>query len=219
MMDCGCNINKAEICPNCGSPSNYLYLGNRETFTDKLKEVTILPEILHFQLTDDAKIEITDLYQKVTKGKVKRNAPRRALIYCCILEICKTRGMIFNKGDFQQLLNIRQRDINTALKEMKESMGISNLNISIRDVLRYLMNNLNIKDSCLEDIMNIYEKCKRHSQLFNSSKTETLAAGLLYYYLDNNLEGFNRDGYFDISKVSKDTILLVNDDITKYINY
>ena len=219
MMDCGCNTNGDEKCPNCGSPANYIYVGNRHTNNEKVKEIVVLQELTPFKLTDDTKIEITNLYQKATKGKTKRNAPRRAMIYCSILEVCKDRNIVFDKAEFQKTLNITQRDINTALKEMKASLGISNLTVSIRDVIRHLINNFNMKDSCLEEIMEIHDKCKRHSQLFNSAKIETLAAGLIYYYLNLHLEDFDQDKYFENSKVSKDTILNVNDDIIKYLNY
>lgn len=217
-MDCGCNINSEEICPNCGSLSNYVYVNNNYT-NNTVKEVSILQELTTFKLSDNLKIDITSRYHEITAEKTKRNAPRRAMIYCCISEICKNKGIPFDKDEYRSVLNIKQRDINMALKDMKASVGVGNLSTSIRDVLKHLISSLNMKESCLGEIMEIHDKCKRNSPLFNSSKIETLAAGLVYYYLKTNLEDFNIESYFDNSKVSKDTILAVNDDIIKYLTY
>jgi len=240
------------------------YTNSNGTSLGKTKDLAVLPEIIHFRLPDDAKSEISKLYTVVVEGKIKRNAPRRGIIYCCVVAICKKKDLVFDKTEIQNSLNLKLKDINKATKDVEskinrylnpqsnaiivnidssnsfnnnsnnithnntDSIDPSNLPlIGIRDVLRSLIHQLDLQESCLNDILTIYEVCKKVSPLFNSAKYETLAAGLLYYYIseqgkilidrglaDNTF--FNEEYYFEVSKVSKDSILAVSADVTKY---
>lgn len=233
------------------------------TGTSKIKEPSILQELLPLRLPDETKLEISKLYTVAVGGKTKRNAPRRGIIYCCIIAICKKNDIIFDKTEYQNLLNIKLKDVNKATKEVESIINrhlaqrpnanrhlaqwpndaysqavngeVVNAPLTtIRDVLRSLLKILDIQNSCLDEILEIHDICKRTSPMFNSAKYETLAAGLVYYYLssksralrrygngenveeDDETEFFNEEIYFERSKVSRDSILAVNADILKY---
>ncbi len=224
------------------------------TGTTKVKEPVILQELTPLRLPDEAKLEISKLYTVAVGGKTKRNAPRRGIIYCCIIAICKKNDIIFDKTEYQNILNIKLKDVNKATKEVESIINrhlaqeskagyaqmpnteLANAPLTtIRDVLRSLLKILDIQNSCLDEILEVHEICKRTSPMFNSAKYETLAAGLVYYYLSSKSrelqkyngenreepgdgsEFFNEEIYFERSKVSRDSILAVNADILKYL--
>ena len=75
---------------------------------------------------------------------------------------------------------------------------------------------LDLLDNCVDGIMELNNMCVKNSELFNSSKTETIASSLVYHYLVIHLPEFDEDVYFRKSSVSKDTILAINAEILKY---
>ena len=162
------------------------------------------------------KIKVTQLYQKAVGGKTKRNATRRATIYYCLIAICKQEDEIFDRTEFQNTLNIKAKDINKAAKTIRENMKDLDISVSTRDIVRCLLRQFDMKNECIDDIMKLNDMCLKNSQLFNSSKTETIASSLVYYYLNIHLPEFDKDAYFRKSTVSKDTILKINVEILQY---
>ena len=181
---------------------------------NKPKDIQLLPELTEIIVSDVVKMEASRLYVVATNGKIKRNTPRRAIIYCCLIIACRQYAVIFDKSSFQNVLNIKNRDINKAVKEVAPLIG--SIEITIDDLIRYTLIEFNVRESQLADILDIYNYCKDKSTVFNSSKIETLAAGLVFNYLVLNYNEFEPEQYFEKSKVSKDNIIAVHNDIIKY---
>jgi transcription initiation factor TFIIIB Brf1 subunit/transcription initiation factor TFIIB len=187
-----------------------------DEFQDKSKDTVVLPELNQFNYPLEVKTEITVLYGKVSKGKIKRGSPRRGYIYCCIIAVCKQRNIALDKTKIQNLLDLKQHDINKAIKEVESAIGRI-ISLNIVDSIKSILNILGIKEDCLPEILEIYEKCRKLSSRFNSSRVETLANALVFFYLKNKLPDFNEDFYFEKSKISKDTIVDISEEIAKWI--
>ena len=211
---CDCNHDLDQICPNCGSHNTQLAHAQK---VEKGKETQILPELAKFAYTDDVKLEMSLLYQKATNNKTKRNAPRRAIIYCCVMSVCKDRGLVFDVDDLKLKLDIKDKHINKVMKEIETVIGHSNLQVTMDDLLRSIMRIFDLRDDCLADMSSIYNRCKRASNMFNSSKIETLAYGIVYYYLLSHFKDFNQALYFEKSKVSRDTVLNISAEIQRVL--
>jgi len=218
-MDC-CSDSNENICSRCGriKDENIIQLGEYKTNDSSTKDIDILAELDKFKLTDDVKIAVTKLYQKAVNGKTRRNAPRRATIYCSLIAVCKEKKIIFDRDEFQRLLDIKNRDINKAAKSVKEIIKDIDITITIEDILRCLVKKSDMKESCLSILMDTYQRCNKTSKVFNSSKMETLAAGLVYNFLLNNFPNFNQESYFKNSKISKDTIINVHENIKQCLS-
>lgn len=214
-MNC-CNESDDHICQVCGN-INENNVEDKRNLSVPLKEISVLSELDKIKITDEAKIAVTKLYQRATNGKIRRNAPRRATIYCCLIHVCKTNRIIFDPDEYRKLLNIKKKDINNIAKTITCNLPDINISVKIEDLLKCLMAEYNIKDDCFDDLMFIYDKCNKQSMIFNSSKMNTLAVGLIYYYLITYLEDFDKEEYFKESKVSKPTIIKVYDEIQKYM--
>lgn len=218
-MDCDCNHTGAPICPNCGRRGNlpqhtFIHL---ETDNGRIAELQVLPELESFKFSEDVKTDVTLLFQKATRSSTKRGKPRRAIIFCCIVDVCKEHGLVFDQNSIKAKLEITDRNINTARKEIGQIIGKVSSAVTIEDFVKTIMRFFDLRHELFDPIMMIYHRCKRVSVLFNSSKPETIANGLVYYYLMTNLQDFDQEGYFDKSNVSKDTIIAVHDDIVKVL--
>lgn len=216
-MDCDCNSGVSGICPHCGSSnlSNNIHNANEDIQT-RIKENVILPELVQFNYPLEIKTEISTLYFKISKGKIKRGSPRRGYIYCCIVAICREKGIVFDATQIQNKLELKQHDINKAIKEVESSIGNA-ISLNIRDAIKTIITQIGVREECLNDILEIYEQCKKYSSRFNSSRTETLANALVYYYLKKHLPDFNEDFFFENSKISRDTIMEIDVEIEKSI--
>lgn len=214
-MNCECNNAGSAICPNCGRYNN----GPQHTFihlgvdTGKMGELQLLPELEDFKYSEEVKAEITMLFQEATRGSTKRNKPRRAIIFCCIVTVCKKHGVVFDQNSLKSKLEVSDRNINTAMKEVGNLIGKASSAITIEDVVRTIIRTFDLRIDLFDSIMAVYHNCKRVSVLFNSAKPETVATGLVYYYLMRHLQDFDQENYFNKSNVSKDTIILVYEDI------
>lgn len=215
-MSC-CSFSNKDICPICGKQLGSVFERTEIINNNHTKEVSILDELKEFRLSDSIKIDVTNLYQKLVDGKTKRNKPRRATIYHCLVSICKDNDIIFDRDEFRKMLNIQTRDINKASKTIKETCPNIDLSITIKDIIRGLLKQFDMKIEVLDEIMQTFSYCSQTSILFLSSKMETVASGLVFNYLNINLADFDQEKYFKNSKVSKDTILKVDEEILKYI--
>jgi len=218
-MECDCNSDRELICPHCGLHSTSYIAAPVDQTVGKptTREYGILAELNDFKFSEEIKFEISQIYQKATGGKSKKSGPRRAIIYCCIIYVCKERKIIFDTNEYQKKLDLKKKEINKAMKLLDPIFGHQQVEITINDILLTLIKIFNMQESCLPELLMIYNNCSMKSHFFNGAKSETLAAGIVYYYLNKYLDGFNPEAYFRQSTVSKESILLVHAEIKAII--
>jgi len=216
-LACDCNFRRDPVCLNCGLPQ-YSELAARGS-QSKTDEVSTLPELETFPYTNELKIDISRLYQQVTGGKTKRNAPRRAAIYCCIVIISKQQNLVFDSDELRGSLNLKERDINRAMKEIEPLVGVgqSCIRVALEDIFKTIIKTYDLNEEILSELVAIYDRCSRVSKLFISSRLETLAAGIVFYYLSAASESFDQDRYFQHSRISRDTIVSTAAEITRIL--
>lgn len=220
-MQCPCNVSRDPVCGNCGSTysddKTYIHLGSTNS-NSKISEPIQLPELGAFPFSVGIKMKITRLYHKVTNGKAKRNGPRRATIYCCIIAICKKKQITFDPAQLQKQLDITKKEINKVMKELDPILGHFQVEITMADLLINILKSNNMQIVCLPELLEIHDKCSSKSLILNGSKSETLAAGLAFFYLQKNLPEFDKESYFKLSKVSRDTIVSLSDEFQRCLN-
>lgn len=211
-------MSAAAVCPSCGQHNNaQLYTENTGKH-DKFKEQANLPELEAFKFSEGMKAEMTRVFHSATGNKTKRKAPRRAMIFLAIVTVCKSMNIPFDKNQLMKTLDITDRHINTAMKEMAFIVTVAPVSISVADVIRDLMKLFDVKEEIFPMLIDTYEICRRTSILFNSAKPETIASGVLYYHLKLGLgELFVEEAYFNKVKVSKDGVFGIESEIKKIL--
>lgn len=172
-----------------------------------LKKNPILPELEQFQLNDNTKLKISDLFVKVCNGKVRRNAIRRGLIYCCIINVCKKEMLTIDDKQLMSRLSIKISDVNKAQVIMYSVLKEEAEEISVEDLIKTKLKILDYNPDIISDLLIIYKRGMQKMSKFNSSRDETVCEAVVYYYLKRNLDEFDETHYFSKSKVSKDTVL------------
>tara|TARA_R110002072_G_scaffold45565_5_gene126877 strand:- start:71156 stop:71830 length:675 start_codon:yes stop_codon:yes gene_type:complete len=214
-VNCDCNTSQDKICQQCGthlesSGKTYINSQSYNNQSGSLKLTKPLAELDSFMISEEVKLDITNFYHDACGSKVKRNAPRRALIYWSIIDICKRNDIIFDSKELQTKLNIKQSDINKAVKTLRGFDINTEPGIGVVDIMRLEIERFDIKTTALSPMKEIYDRCKRVCPEFNSCKLETLVSGILHYYLEKNLPGFNEVDFFSRSPVSQSAILRIH---------
>jgi transcription initiation factor TFIIIB Brf1 subunit/transcription initiation factor TFIIB len=219
-MQCDCNPYASEVCPNCGSHN----LASKDKFINigsvdagKMPVATILPELHNMRYSEDIKIEITNLYNLVTGQKVRKGAPRKALIFGCIVQICKRSNLTVDINQLRETLGVVERQVNAAYLELNKALGPAFLTTSVADTIRTVMKTYGIREEIFGQIYYIYEQCRKILLKFNSARPETIASSVVYYYLKENLQDFDPESFFAKEKTSRETILAINDEINKVL--
>lgn len=217
-QSCECNVSNSAICPSCGVHNAAQPYGNDDSRHDKFKEQALLPELQNFKFSEGMKADMTRIFYSATGNKTKRKAPRRAMIFLAIVSVHKSLNLPFDKNQLMKTLDITDRHINAAMKEMGSIMPVAPPSISVADVLKELMKLFDVKDELFQPMIDTYDVCRRTSIVFNSAKPETIASGLLYYHLKMGLgEVFNEEGYFNKVKVSRDGVQNIEVEILKIV--
>lgn len=208
-----------------------------------------LSDLNAFAYTEEDKKLMTQLYYHNAKTVIKKGASRRALIFWCIVTICKSKNIPFDQIKLMDQLNIIQKNVNSAAKGFSDKLststtalkmnngsdegnfiaiphpilnglghnnnniinnsvhvnGTMNINIGVGDCISALLHKYNIMPGVKTSIMEIYKNCS-NEPIFNSSKPDTIAAGLLYYYLKRFLSDFKEEAYFKDSLISETTL-------------
>lgn len=214
--NCDCNALNSNICPVCGTHG--VWRAEKQEKISASKEPAILPELKKFAYSDELKMEITQLYGKATGGETRRSKPRKAIIVCSIVMVMKKHTIPFDVNHLKNELDVDEKTLNKMAKEISPNIGNVEFRITIKDHLMWLINSFGMKEEVLNELLKIYTVCTSRSAIFNSSKPETLAYGIVYYYLSQNLKEFNEDNFFNLSRISKDTIVHVAEEIKSKFN-
>ena len=215
-MQCDCNAFGTDICPSCGrhnTNGSSRFVQQEYEHTGPAKGPECLPELANVELTQSTKLEITKLFQSLTDNKTTRKSPRRSIIYVCMEIVCKKKNIPFDGKEMKRTFGITESDVNSAKKKLGRALNAYDLDpqynteVTMNVILKTLMTKFDIRESYLAQIMSYYYLCQNTSVLLRRSKIESCAAGLLYYFMSESIEGFDKNDYFLKAGVSSATCI------------
>jgi len=129
-----------------------------------------------------------EIYEQVTKGRIYRANSRKGIIFACIFHAYKISG---SPQSCEQLIDIFGMDRKIGLKGLK----FVNLNapkdalfrqyqISTEDLISEIMDKFHATDIQKQQVMDIYEKIRDRSSLMNRSRPQSVACGVVKYYIN-----------------------------------
>lgn len=198
------NADGVDICQACGSElkqttsheKEWRYYGNNDgrqtddpnrvqNRSDKFKTIHKDIEMLEF---DKRVVEISnDIYIDITKGKIYRGRSRRAMIFACIFHafkqimkpqshavLCHKFG-ISEKAGFKGLKFVN-------LNSTKAMQACSTFVVTT-NIISDIMNNIKATELQKQEVINIYSQIKNRSSKLNRSRPQSVACGLVFYWL------------------------------------
>uniref|UniRef100_A0A6C0I558 Transcription factor TFIIB cyclin-like domain-containing protein n=1 Tax=viral metagenome TaxID=1070528 RepID=A0A6C0I558_9ZZZZ len=198
--------NDKEVCLECGIEVSqqlslepeWRYYGENDSrhFTDpnrcqirKIEDKGIHKDIETMNFKPDIIEEANKLYNMITSGTIRRGNFRKSVIFACIFNACKYKGVPVSSDELQDKFKLTKKDISTGLKffnlkgrdisEIKEKKSI---NISPVIFIPRIMKKFNSNQYHIDKVNELYNMIQNKSSLINRSNPQSVISGLVFYY-------------------------------------
>lgn len=180
-MECGMEVPfDEEMTTKFTSDSSRCYIR-------KVKDKSIYEDVKHLHISDHIKDIANGIYIDVCGSKVHRGAYRRAIVFASIFHAYKLDRNPQSCEHLIELFNIRRKDALKGLKFINEyapnNSPLRTTYITAENILIDFMKKFETTKAQRKEILKLYARVKDKSSLLNRSRPQSVAAGLLYYYI------------------------------------
>lgn len=147
----------------------------------------IFKDIRKMNFGDKIQNYANQLYKEITNGKIYRGNSRKSIIFACIFHAFKLND---NPQSHEVLMKIFNLDKKTALKGLKfvnlhapKNSQIRTVYITPKNLICEIMNKFDAKEEHKKDVIDIYNKIKNKSSVLNRSRPQSIASGIVRYYI------------------------------------
>lgn len=194
----------ATICTDCGEEINrkithnkeWRYYGQGDTrhMSDpnrvqmrKTEERSIFKDVEGLGFSEKVVSKANHIYSEVTDGKIFRGNSRKSIVFACIYHAFKMYGKPQAHGKLMQIFRLNRR---TGLQGMKyvslnapKKSNIRTTYITPMDLMEDIMKRFSATENHKKEVKNLYEKIKNKSSRLNRSRPQSVASGLVYYWI------------------------------------
>jgi len=183
----------------------------------KIEDKSIFKDVETMGFSNKIISDANDLYTMVTRGHIYRGKTRKAIIFACIFQAYKTNG---NPQPYSQLIDIfaltKKAGLggikHVGLNAPKESM-IHTMHITPVNLMEDIMNKFEANDTQKDEVKELYKKIKNKSSILNRSRPQSVAAGLIYYWIEKSVINITLKDFADKADLSELTITKISKEI------
>jgi len=193
-----------QICENCGILVNkelvfdkeWRFYGLHDTkhsndpsrcHIRKLDDITIYKDVDKLGFSEKIIITANHIYEEVTHKKIYRGNSRKGIVFACIFHAYKINCLPHSCESLIQIFNI---DRKIALKGLKyvnlnaqKTSIFRNYHISPENIINEIMDKFYASDEQKIEIYELYKKIENKSSLLNRSRPQSVASGLVRYFI------------------------------------
>lgn len=151
--------------------------------TDK----SIHSDISHLEISEHIKDIANDIYKQACKEQIHRGAFRKAIIFASVYHAYKLDGNPQNCNSLIKLFNIKKKTGLRGIKYLNEHLPktspIRTIYIGAEHLIREFMKKLEARDDQIQKVTTLYQQVKGQSEIINRSRPQSIAAGVIYYYI------------------------------------
>jgi transcription initiation factor TFIIIB Brf1 subunit/transcription initiation factor TFIIB len=224
-VDCGEEIEK-----NITHDKEWRYYGQSDTkhISDpnrcqarKVEDKNIFKDVENLGFNDKIVNLANRIYLQVTGGKIHRGNSRKAIIFACIFhaykiggkpQTCETLIDVFNLDRKTGLRGLKYVNLNIPKETIAQTSHITPANL-----IEEIMNKFEASDKQKKEVVEIYEKIKNKSSKINRSRPQSVAAGLIYYWICDNKKQIDIKEFIEKVKLSELTITRISKEIDSII--
>lgn len=216
-----------KVCEDCG-----MIIPREEDDSDGIAKYNTDPKRCHARRSEEKgiykdvdKLGFSDkivsianvLYEQVTQGKIYRGNSRKGIIFACIFHAYKINE---NPQSCEQLIEIFGIERKVGLKGLKfvnlnspKDSKFRQFQISTEDIIREIMDKFNASDLQKQEAVEIYQKIKNKSSLLNRSRPQSVASGVVRYYIVQKNKDIGMDFFKTRVHLSELTITRIVNEI------
>ncbi len=159
-------------------------------YIKKTKDKTIYQDLVNMNISDHIKDIANDIYIEVCKGKTHRGARRRSIVFASIFHSYKISNNPQSCESLIKIFKIKRKDALKGLKfinanAVKDS-PIRTVYITPEDLIRGFLTKFQVSDDKRDEIIDIYNFVKDKSVILNRSRPQSVASGIIYYWIRLN---------------------------------
>lgn len=166
------------------------------------------------KVIDDAKI----FYKKTSEKKISRGENKQGLIASCIYHSCLINDVPRSSKEIAKMFNITHVTLNKGNARFQQLLQINVLSSNPEDFISRFASRLNMYKIDIENCKKLIKFLEQKEILSDNAPTSS-AAGILYYYSQENNLNFTKKQFSDICSVSEVTIVKCYKYILKYKKY
>lgn len=209
-----------QICVEKNFEKEWRYYGDKDTKNHSN------PTRVHMRKNDDKNIykdvenmgfdeNIVELankiYHQVTKDKIKRGKSRKSIVFACVFEAYKLRDNPQTYDTIIDSFNIPKKSglagINHVSLYISKEMKSKTTYITPKHLIHNIMYKFKgATEAQYEQVAKIYDKIKNRNTKINRARPQSVAAGIVFYWLQKNNKSITLKEFTKVVNLSELTI-------------
>lgn len=181
----------------------------------------IFKDVSNMNVPDNIIKEANKIYQHVVGNKIYRGNTRKSIIFACIFHAYKSLNQPQSCDMLVNMFNMNKRDGLKGLKivNMNSDNNIINKKtyITVEDIICELLNRFGASENDKTNILEMYKRIHKKSQVINRARPQSIAGGIIRYYMIKHNKKMNIDNFIEIVNISELTINRMVKEITKIL--
>ena len=143
-------------------------------------------DIIHMGLSERIIDIANNLYNLIANG-IHRGNSRKGIIFACVFHAYKIDNNPQSCMNLIDLFGIERKNGLAGLKYFNlnapKDLHSLNSNITAENIIVEIMNKFEANDTHKQDVISLYNKIKNKSSYINRSRPQSIASGLVRYYI------------------------------------
>ena len=225
--DCGSEISKVDL-----QDKEWRYYGHFDTKNSsdpsrcQIRYVeddkNIFKDIEGMGFSDDVVKKANENYIKIIQNTIHRGNTRKGLIFACIFEALKILGKPQPAKPLGELFGIDNKTAMHGVKTLKLKLPkdfISIDYITPEHIIDDIMNTFDAPTDKKAEVKHIYNIVKGKSDKLNRSRPQSIAAGVIYYWLLKTNNSITLKQFSDHVKLRDTTILNITKEVELVVSH
>lgn len=220
-----------KVCEDCGmvitkdDDSNTVVKYNtdpKRCHARRIEEKGIHKDVEKLGFSDKIVSMANVIYEQVTAGKIYRGNSRKGIVFACIFHAYKMNN---NPQSCEQLIDIFGIERKIGLKGLKfvnlnspKDSKFRGLQIRTEDIICEIMDKFNANETQKKEAILIYDKVQNKSSLLNRSRPQSVASGVVRYYIVQKNKDISMDFYKTRVNLSELTITRIVNEIENLLD-
>lgn len=153
----------------------------------KIEERSIFRDVENLGFSESIIAKANKIYAQVTEGKIFRGNHRKAIVFACVFHAYKMSGKPQSHERLIQIFNLSRK---TGLRGLKyvnlyapKDSKIRTTYITAKNLIDEIMEKFSATQEQKQEVTNLYEKIKNKSSRLNRSRPQSVASGLVFYWI------------------------------------
>ena len=182
----------------------------------KTEERSIFKDVENLGFSESIIVKANKIYAQVTEGKIFRGNHRKAIVFACVFHAYKMSGKPQSHERLIQIFNLSRK---TGLRGLKyvnlyapKDSKIRTTYITPINLVEEIIEKFSATKEQKQEVVELYEKIKNKSSRLNRSRPQSVASGLVFYWIsmkgkEINIKDFAKKvilSELTISRISKE---------------